>query len=277
MQKLGQHFLKNKSVIRLIVLELELAPGDTVIEIGPGHGELTLELPITDYGLRIFAIEKDEKLAEALESKIQTSLQGGVKKDIVIVRGDALELLPKLVNDPQSAIRDYKIVGNIPYYITGHLLRIISELENKPERAIFMIQKEVAERIVALSPKMNRLAASVRYWAEPKIIGNLSPEDFGPQPKVDSAIILLGKKTAPAYPDVDRYFSAVRTIFAQPRKTILNNLSQHGTRGKEQETGGRELGKDKLAASLQTLGIDPLWRPQDLSVEHIAMIADILF
>ncbi len=113
---LGQHFLKNKAAIKKIVAALDLEENDTVIEIGPGHGELTQELSC--HPINIIAIEKDVALANKLAEKFK------------IVQGDALKELPKLIN--QLKTKSYKLVGNIPFYITGHLLRVISELENKP-------------------------------------------------------------------------------------------------------------------------------------------------
>ena len=162
MRKLGQHFLKNKSALRLIAESLDVMPNDTVIEIGPGHGELT-EFLVATPAKKIIAIEKDEDLYHALEKQFHTDDR------VTIIQGDALKTLPSLVKDLPSA-GAYKIAGNIPYYITGHLFRIIGELEHRPEKCSFTIQEEVAERICAMPPRMNRLAASIQFWASAKIV-----------------------------------------------------------------------------------------------------------
>lgn len=269
MPKLGQHFLRNSSAVTLIVAALELASNDIVIEIGPGHGELTIQTVGEDR--EIIAIEKDETLANGLEARTGIANNPHVR----IVRGDALDVLPGLVTElsTRPGFR-YKLTGNIPYYITGHLLRTISELEQQPERSVFTIQKEVAERIIAGPPRATRLSASVQYWAEPKILKILPPGDFSPPPKVSSAILLLSRRPFPVMNEASRYYDAVRTTFAQPRKTVLNNLA-----GKNHTTiqGQTERTKEELFRQLQTAGIDPEGRPQDLTTEDIAKIAELFF
>jgi 16S rRNA (adenine1518-N6/adenine1519-N6)-dimethyltransferase len=269
-KSLGQHFLRNKSAIRAIVTALPAAAGDIVVEIGPGHGELTEQLRAANPNLTIIAIEKDSVLCADLRKKI-------IDSQTTFIEGDVLRLLPELIaDDSRFTNHEWDLVGNIPYYITGHLLRVISEMPEKikPRRCIFTIQREVAERIMAPGPTMNRLAASVAYWADAKIIMNLSQEDFVPAPKVASAIILLNHKEKSAFKDQDRYYEAVRALFSQPRKIILNNLSQAGA------VEGSPIGKyskEELAASLQNIGVLPESRPQDLSIENIAKIAEVFF
>ncbi len=184
-QRLGQNFLINGVKLRKIVETLDLKSDDTIIEIGPGHGELTEELRIQNLEFRVIAVEKDKKLAENLKEKFAHD------ENIKIIEADILKILPQIPKSYVLNSKSYKIVGNIPYYITGHLLRIVSELKNKPSLIVLTVQKEVAERICAEPPKMNLLAASVQFWAEPKIIDYISKKDFRPQPKVDSAIIKL--------------------------------------------------------------------------------------
>jgi 16S rRNA (adenine1518-N6/adenine1519-N6)-dimethyltransferase len=256
---LGQHFLKNSAVADKIIKAVDIGTGDTIVEIGPGRGALTIALAEAVEGAhaRVIAIEKDAKLIGPLSEKLG--------KNIEIMHGDALDILPSMVFD----VKTTKIVGNIPYYITGHLLRTISELKTKPAWCIFMIQKEVAERIMAEPPRMNRLSASVRFWAEPKIIMHVDRRDFSPPPEIDSAVILL--KTKAAKGDPESYYAAVRAIFAQPRKTIINNLfdSQEGSTKKDT--------KEKVAATLEKIGIAPLSRPQNLTTMDIESIANHFF
>ena len=273
MQKLGQHFLQNAAVLQKIVDALILADGDRIIEIGPGHGELTVPLLQAAHNKRceIFCIEKDHALIEGMKrlASQENSADTGHINRVNIVEGDVLKLLTSLTS------RDYKIVGNIPYYITGKLLRTISELEYKPKRVVLLIQKEVAERICAAPPAMNRLAASVQFWADTTMLATVPRKDFSPPPEVDSAVIVLDKKNSSPEllaqsikdePSLDpaQYYRAVRAIFAQPRKTLLNNLS---------EISGGIATKNQLSAELESINIDPHVRPQNLSIAQIVSIA----
>ncbi|MEK7115139.1 MAG: 16S rRNA (adenine(1518)-N(6)/adenine(1519)-N(6))-dimethyltransferase RsmA [Patescibacteria group bacterium] len=246
---LGQHFLKNQAAIAKIVTALDLREGDTVIEIGPGRGALTAEL--LKKPIKLIGIEKDSVLVDRLRREFQIS-----NFKFQIVEGDILKVLPKI------KIRNlkFKIVGNIPYYLTGFLFRIISELENKPSLIVFTIQKEVAERIIAQPPKMNLLAASVQIWAEPEILMILPPEDFDPPPKIDSAIIRLriGNKEL-GIRELGNYYKLIKIIFKQPRKTILNNLSVSNTHSS----------KGEVKQKLQNIDLTGEERGQDLSIEKL--------
>lgn len=262
MKYLGQHFLINKEKIGRIVEALDLKSGDTIVEIGPGHGELTRELRIKNKELRIIAIEKDKNLAENLKKKSARA------QNIKIINEDILQILPQI---PKSYIlnpKSYKIVGNIPYYITGYLLRILGELKKKPSLIVLTIQKEVAERICVKPPKMNLLAASVQFWAEPEIIGYIPKKDFKPQPKVDSAVIKLTPKTQNLTPKT--YYSFIKILFKQPRKTILNNL-ESGIKNLEFRKENREKIKEKL----ESMGINPFGRPQELSIKQIIELSTL--
>jgi 16S rRNA (adenine1518-N6/adenine1519-N6)-dimethyltransferase len=215
-------------------------------------------------GARLVAIEKDTILADDLRA---VSREPGVE----IISGDVLKILVSRFSSHDSS---YKIVGNIPYYLTGHLLRIVSELEHRPTRCVFMVQKEVATRMAASSGEMNRLAASVQFWADVKILITVPKRDFSPQPKIDSAVAVIDKKLKSAAADAEQYFGAVRALFAQPRKTILNNLVS----GKRKADSGREeLSKDQIIRGLKDIQIAPDLRPQDLSIEQIVRIAEIFF
>lgn len=258
MRKLGQHFLKNKAILQLIAESLTLTLGDVVIEIGPGHGELTDFLALT-HVKKIIAIEKDEGLCLSLSKKFQ------LDDRVIVIAGDALKILPSVIREYDLLPNSYKVVGNIPYYITGHLLRMLGESDIKPELCLFTIQKEVAERACAAPPHMNRLAASVQFWATAKIMKILPASDFSPPPKVSSAIIVL-KTTVTANSGMENYYTAVRALFAQPRKTLLNNLTE--------ATGQK---RDILIKKLLSLNLEPSDRPQDLSVSDITMIADKFF
>ena len=279
MKRLGQYFLKNQTAIKKIIAALDIKEGNTIIEIGPGHGELTLEL--LKFPINLVAIEKDKVFIEDLIKKSEIPARGEARprrrnpksetdsndqnSKLKIIEGDALKIIKSLILNLQS---DYKLMGNIPYYITGHLLRILSELENKPELTVLTIQKEVAERIVAKPPKMNRLAAITQFWAEPEIVMTLKPNDFDPPPKVDSAIVKF--KLNPNYLSIcDRaylsnYYKTVKILFQQPRKTILNNLQ-----------AGLKLSKEEILEKLKSIGLTGQERPQDLSIETIINVSKI--
>lgn len=253
--KLGQNFLINKEVLKKIADAADLKNGETVIEIGPGHGELTAYL--LESGARVIAIEKDRELIHQLKEKFKN-------KNFELIEGDALKILPAL------NLGSCKLAGNIPYYITGKLLRVIGDLENKPKLIVLTIQKEVAERIAAKPPKMNLLAASVQFWAEPKIIGLVGKKEFRPIPKVDSAIIKLIPKSEPINTESPeylrgkkQYYDFIKILFKQPRKTIFNNLREK-----------YEIEKTKNA--LKNLNIDPQSRPQNLFIQTIIKLSENL-
>jgi len=249
MKRLGQHFLKNPEILESIAERINKAGSNIIIEVGPGHGELTEKL-----SGKIIAIEKDRDLAAALKQKFAAN------KNIEIIAGDALNILPELTANP--AYKSYVLAGNIPYYITGYLLRTISGLENKPRLSVLTVQKEVAERIEARPPKMNRLAAAVQFWAEPKIIFFIKKREFYPPPEVDSALIELRAVSCGA--DAESYYKTVRALFKQPRKTIHNNITS-ALRGKAETK--------TIAGVLKKMGIDHANRPQNLSVEQIVEIS----
>lgn len=272
MRKLGQHFLKNKSKLQEIVEALDLKPEETVIEIGPGHGELTGFLVLAEKS-KIIAIEKDRKFVQLLKKKFENG------KNLEIIQGDALRVIPKL------KIKNYKIVGNIPYYITGYLLRILGELENKPSLIVLTIQKEVAERICAQPPRMNLLAASVQFWAEPKIVDYISKKDFWPIPKVDSAVIklnpitLFGRSSIKCNKDYyeEKYYKLIKILFKQPRKTILNNLKSPVYAKPACRTGRASTGrqKEEIIKILEALKINPVDRPQNLTLDQIKKLTSL--
>ena len=256
--------------------------GETIVEIGPGHGALTIPLAeaAKKIGARIIAVEKDAALAEILENRMrQIEKTAGNKNEdekgggkVKIIVGDALDFLKTMDAGLHAGLRADKIVGNIPYYISGHLLRVIGELEAKPQLAVLMLQKEVAERICAAPPKMNRLGASVQYWAEPKIIAGVSKTEFSPAPTVDSAVIELEAKLETGQEQIstssaEGYYAAVRALFAQPRKTIINNILQ--------ADGGHT--RADVEAALMKLGLNLKARPQNLTIKNIAQVAEVFF
>lgn len=258
-RKLGQHFLKDKNVLRKIVSVLDLRDGDTVLEIGAGHGELTKEILAAGKRIKLIAVEKDKKLVECLRKDFPSASF----PNLLILEEDILKIISSQDFFVQEKIN--KVVGNIPYYLTGHLLRKISELERKPSLIVFLLQKEVALRICAQPPKMNLLAASIQFWADPRILFLVKRGSFSPPPRVESVVISLRTKKLTldrkSFLKAREFFNFIRVLFKQPRKTIVNNLMAGG------------YPREKILSSLSSLGLKENLRPQQLSLN---LILDLL-
>lgn len=222
-RELGQNFLTNPDVVADILLASKIKAGETVLEIGPGTGVLTEAL--LDAGAHVIAIEKDDRLIELLNKKF-----AGKRFDLI--HGDILSLnISSLFANFKLHISSFKIVANIPYYITGKFLRNIFESEKLPERIVLLLQKEVAERIVAKDGKESILSISVKAYGTPSIVRYVSRNDFDPVPNVDSAVLLIGSisrdffsAVGPLRIDEGKFFELVRKGFAHKRKKLGSNL-----------------------------------------------------
>lgn len=213
-KRLGQNFLIDKGVIKKIIKAADLSSEDIVLEIGPGLGVLTQEL--AKKAKRVIAIEKDPRMVEILKERLKDF------SNIEIIQGDILKIF-----NSQFSIFNYKIVGNLPFYLTSPAIRLFLEsVEVKPQQMVLVVQKEVGQRICTRPPKMSILAVSVQIYAKPEIISYLSKKSFWPQPKVDSAIIKLKVKKEKLKIDRELFFRIVKTGFSQPRKQLINNLSK---------------------------------------------------
>ena len=299
-QRLGQHYLRNKSAIGKTIAALELETGDKVVEIGPGKGALTLPLleKIKEIKGRLTAIEKDGALIPELERAVDKllskklevrSLKFEVKENhnhlanFEVEIGDALKILPTY--NLKLKTNDWKLVGNIPYYITGHLFRVIGELPHKPSITVLMIQKEVAERVTAKPPKMNLLAAATQIWADISIIMTLKPADFEPEPEVYSAVIKLKVKSFKLeVKELENYYKFIKIAFKQPRKTLLNNLATSDSPLATSEDEKKvKIASDDLAMTekkeilsvLRQNGYDEKTRAQDLSIEELLKLSEL--
>lgn len=268
-QKFGQHFLNNAEKLAKIADAAHIQENDVIIEIGPGHGELTLPLVgrIKKFKhAQIFLLERDTTLISGLTTKFATLIAEG---RLHIIEGDALHELPKLVERERLANLAYKLVGNIPYYITGFLFRVIEGLPHKPSLSVFTIQKEVAERVTAKEGEMNLLAASVQYFADTEMLMVLPKNLFSPPPEVDSAVVrLVTHKIVDAVPS-DFYYTTIKTLFKQPRKTIANNLKEL--------PAFATLPKTEQENLFTTLSIAPTARPQHMHIGAIKQLAFVLY
>ncbi len=217
-KSLGQNFLKSKAAVQQILKAAELSKGDTVLEVGPGKGVLTEGL--LESGANVIAIEKDDRLIEFLNEKFQNEISSGQLK---IINQDILDFDPSIL-----AKTPYKLVANIPYYITGVLLRKFLENNTQPERMVLMLQKEVAKRIVASDKKESILSISVKAYGTPKYIGTVPARYFSPAPKVDSAILQISNISKKLFTKnsitEEKFFEILKTGFAHKRKLLKGNL-----------------------------------------------------
>ncbi|MBM4389354.1 MAG: hypothetical protein FJ088_16585, partial [Deltaproteobacteria bacterium] len=221
--------MKDKKILAAIAREtLHLLPVTryplpTIIEIGPGHGELTQRLLALSGELQVIGIEKDGKLIPHL-SALQERY-----KNFEIVAGDVRNVLPELAKSLKLKAKTCTIVGNIPYYLTGYLLRLLGDLVTHYPllitKVVLLVQKEVAERVCAMPPHMNLLAAAVQFWAVPRIAAKVPPGTFSPPPKVSSAVLILTPhEPPPSHEEALRYYALIKKLFRHPRKTAHNNL-----------------------------------------------------
>ncbi|MFA7193673.1 MAG: 16S rRNA (adenine(1518)-N(6)/adenine(1519)-N(6))-dimethyltransferase RsmA [Candidatus Paceibacterota bacterium] len=253
-KSLGQNFLKSEKALNQMITASELREGETVLEIGPGRGALTKKLLET--GARVIAIEKDEVLAGELEIVLQDFCESG---QLEIIRRDALEFNP---SENKNFKKDYKIVANIPYYITGALIEKFLTLENPPQSITFLVQKEVAERIISKDKKESILSISIKVFGKPKYIATVPKGAFVPAPKVDSAIIHIADisnkifKNAKNGPNEKRFFEVMKAGFAHKRKQLGGNLEGVVEKSKFEECG-----------------IDPKTRSEELKVEDWVCLA----
>lgn len=260
-KSLGQNFLKDENSLEKIAKAGFLDSRDNVLEIGPGQGALTEKL-LQKAG-RVLAVEKDEELADFVENKFEKEVKEG---RLVVKKGDILELnLPQVLEE--NNFGDYKLAANIPYYITGKILRLFLETEISPKKMVFLVQKEVAERVCAKEGKKNLLAVIVSYFAEAEIAGIVKKEHFTPEPKVDSAILKINPREKHLYgneKEEKEFFRLVKIGFSAPRKTLANNLS-----------GGLGLNKQEVGEKLEKAGIPIESRAQNLSVEDWQILCRI--
>jgi 16S rRNA (adenine1518-N6/adenine1519-N6)-dimethyltransferase len=250
-KKLGQNFLVDARVLERILAAAEIQLQDTVLEIGAGLGILTQAL--AKHAQRVVAVEVDQRLVTILHEQL------GTLPNTEIVQGDILELdIPTLLQDKRTgSVPPYKVVANIPYYITSALLRRLLEARCRPLLIVLMVQKEVAQRIVAQPSQMSLLAVSVQFYGKPCIVTHVPACAFYPVPKVDSAIVRIEPHERLPLPDEDiaPFFDLVRAGFAQRRKQLHNALIH-----------GLPLPAERITPSLVKAGIDGRRRAETLQL-----------
>jgi len=302
---LGQNFLVERAALDKIVAAAELTPDDVVLEIGAGLGTLTERL--AQYAGHVVAVELDRRLIPVLEHVLSgldnvTLVQGDIlaldpatilqaqianrksqigksanrKSQIGKSANQQISNLQLPVASPQSPAScllhpasciHYKVVANLPYYITSAVLRHLLEASLKPQRMVLTVQREVAERIVARPGQMSLLAVSVQFYGQPKLMFRIRPGSFYPSPEVESAVVRIDLHAAPPVPveDTAAFFRVVRAGFAQRRKQLRNTLA-----------AGLRRSPEEVAARLREAGVDPRQRAEALSLEEWARVAQVL-
>ncbi len=265
-QSLGQSFLVDPVILGRIAAAADLSSQDVVLEIGAGTGALTRHL--AEEAGHVVALELDQRLVQVLQDELAE------QDNITVVQGDVLALDPVFLIDdacskPGLLTASYKVVGNLPYYITSAILRHLLEAAQRPELMVVTVQYEVARRIVAEPGDMSLLAVSVQFYGEPELLFRIKRGSFYPTPTVDSGVVRVNVHDSPPLPphETALFFDVVRAGFSQRRKQLHNALSL-GL--------GESLTKDEAVDLLDEAGIDHRRRGQTLSVEEWIALARAL-
>ncbi len=248
-KSLGQNFLIDESALARIAEAAGVTNADTVLEVGAGVGSLTRHLAAT--GAQVLAVEIDERLLPLLEETVEDLA------NVSVVPGDILTLRIDRLIDVQPPAK-YVVVGNLPYYITSAVIEKMLESDPRPERIVFTVQWEVAQRICAAPGEMSLLAVSVQYFGQPENLGSLLAGSFMPAPEVDSAILRVQvHREIPPAAERRKFFRIVKAGFSQRRKQLVNSLA-----------GGIGLERTAALAALAAAKIDPTRRAETLSLEE---------
>lgn len=250
--RLGQHFLIHSWAARKLAYGVGVQPGESILEIGPGKGVLTRELLALG---PVVAVEKDEALVEKLQ---ETFAEEIASKRFRLVEGDVRDVTPSSLG-----LDRYVLCANIPYYITGEIIRQFLTAPHQPRAMALLVQKEVASRIV--DTKESILSLSVKAYGTPKVIAKVGKSHFSPPPSVDSAIILIDNISKDFFNEMEEetFFTVVRTGFASKRKMLANNLSI-------------KFEKERVTAAMQASGIQEKARAEDVSLAEWKHLAQAL-
>ncbi|HLA44418.1 MAG TPA: 16S rRNA (adenine(1518)-N(6)/adenine(1519)-N(6))-dimethyltransferase RsmA [Aggregatilineales bacterium] len=253
-KKLGQNFLHDPNALQKIIDVADVRPDDTILEVGPGTGNLTKLL--AENARRVIAVEVDDRLVPVLREQLAQN------HNVELHWMDFLDVdLPALVGD-----EPYKVVANLPYYITSAILRKILDSERKPQSMTIMVQKQVAERLIATPNDMSLLTVSVQFYGSPKIMTTLKPPVFYPRPDVESSVVHMEIYGEPLVdiPDEATFFDVVRAGFGQKRKQLKNSIAS-----------GLRISNDETVHLLESAGIDPKRRAETLTLEEWADITRV--
>jgi len=250
----GQNFLVDQNIIDRIIKSADLGKAETVLEVGPGFGVLTREL-VKEAG-QVVAVELDKKLFDFLQKEL------GQNKNLKLLNADILK------NDPGAmglSAFGYRVVANLPYNITSFFLRRFLESPTKPREMMLMVQKEVAQRLMAKPGKNNLLSLSVQFYGESQILFEVKKESFWPEPQVDSAVIKIKLKKDLPEIDAKYFFRVLRVGFSAKRKQLQNNLA-----------AGFCLKNSKIREILAAIGLEEKIRAQELALDKWLNLANQL-
>lgn len=270
-KSLGQNFLNDESVVRRIVDAADVSTGDLVMEVGPGIGSMTGEL--ARRAGRVAAVEIDRYLIPALTENLK-EFSNIVIINQDIMKADIKEIIQQNISDlkTEAKLTSVKVVANLPYYITTPI--IMKFLEENPgvDKMVFMVQKEVAERMVAKpgGKDYGSLSVAVQYYSKPDMVFQVPPHCFIPQPEVDSTVIRLDIYSEPPVRLLDRghFFRVVKAAFGQRRKTLVNALAN---------SGNFNISKEEMIKLFKELGIDEKQRGETLSIAQFAELSNDLY
>lgn len=254
-KSLGQNFLTSEAAIFKIVSATKITVGEKILEVGPGRGVLTKALLTA--GARVIAVEKDNRLIEELTQKFSNEINTGT---LTILEKDILETNPEELNLEKGK---YKIVANLPYYITGQFLRNFLSTKNHPSAMVLLLQKEVVERIIAQDKKESLLSLSIKAYGTPHKITVVHRGSFQPAPNVDSAVIAIENISKSFFETIseERFFNTIKAAFAHKRKILISNLSEISE-------------KEKIADVLKELNLPEKSRAEDLTLENWKKISE---
>ncbi len=251
-KSLGQHWLNDSQSLEAMLEAGEVMEGDQVLEVGPGLGALTNLL--LERGALVTAVEYDKRLIKDLQKKYDSN-------SMTLVEGDILQF------DLSKMKPSYKVVANIPYYLTSKLLRNLLETDSKPSIIALLVQKEVAERIAASPGGMSMLSVSAQFYAQVELKEIVPAEFFEPAPKVDSQIIQLRPRGEALYKvDKPKFFRMVKSGFGERRKKLINSLS-----------GGMGMEKENIRKVTLKSGLSENSRAQELSLEQWYKLYNLLY
>lgn len=260
-KRLGQNFLVNKRILDLIVEAGEITKEDLIIEIGSGLGILTQQL--CERADKVIGVELDRKLVEVLKNTLSKYT------NIRIVHADILKLDLRTLLKEENNKNKIKVVANLPYYITTPIIMKLFEDDLGLESLVVMLQKEVAERIIAKpgGKDYGALTIAVKYYGNPVIVANVPPHSFIPQPEVESSVVKINIHKIPIVEVEDKklFFKIIKVVFSQRRKTILNGLVNSGLFKQD---------KEQIKKLLNSIGINETSRPETLSIYDFAKIVN---
>jgi len=252
-KSLGQNWLVDESALARIAAAAQLTLHDTVLEIGPGLGSLTRHLAAA--AGRIVAVELDATLIPALRHSLADYT------NVTLVQGDILQVDPSELMGRDTT---YKVVANLPYYITSAVIRHLLEADARPSLIVLTVQLQVAQRITAPAGKLSLLAVSVQFYGRPTLVTRIKAGSFYPTPKVDSAVVCIEPYRYPAVEvtDRDQFFAVVKAGFSQKRKQLHNALA-----------AGLAQSQAQVAAALERAGVDASRRAETLTLDEWASVA----